>query len=147
MRITIIAAGKMKERHFAEAANEYLGRLKNYGEVTVNEIPDDTTANEKILQRLQHPTLAGAYKIALSVKGKRFTSEKLAQFIRKERDNARRMAFVIGGSEGLNDAVLSVCPLHLSFSDLTFPHRLFRIMLLEQIYRACKINANEKYHK
>lgn len=146
MKITILAVGKMKETYFAQATNEYHQRLKNYGEITIDELPDEAN-DERIKQRLQHPSLNNAVKIALSITGKRFTSAQLASYVQNERDKSRRLVFVIGGSEGLSEGILQLCPLHISFSDMTFPHRLFRVMLLEQLYRACKIITNEPYHK
>ena len=161
MKITIIAIGKLKERFFSEAAAEYAKRLGKYAEVSVVELADEKEASapsvaeiaitkskegERVKQRLAQ-FAHNAFVIALSVEGKQETSESFARLLSEQTDLSKRLVFVIGGSHGLSGEVLSLCHARLSFSKMTFPHQLFRVVLLEQIYRACKINRNEPYHK
>ena len=160
MKITIIAVGKMKERYFADAAAEYLSRIKNYAETEIIELADESVRDkpstseieiaknkegERIKQRLTN--ISNAALIALTPDGQQFSSESLAVFMQTQADNARRLVFIIGGTHGISNEILSMCHTKLSFSKMTFPHRLFRVMLLEQVFRACKINRNEPYHK
>jgi len=162
MKITLIAVGKMKERYFADAATEYFSRIKNYAETELIELTDESVKDkpsaseieiaknkegERIKQRLAHPSLAKAYIVALTPGGQQFSSEGLAEFMQNLADNARRVVFIIGGTYGISAEILNLCHTKLSFSKMTFPHRLFRVMLLEQVFRACKINRNEPYHK
>jgi len=162
VKITILSVGKMKERYFADAAAEYLHRISNYGEIAVTEIADESVKDkpsasdielaknkegERIKQRLAHVTFHNACLVALTPGGQQLSSEKLAAFMQTQADNARRLVFIIGGAHGLSNEILNMCHTKLSFSQMTFPHRLFRVMLLEQLFRACKINKNEPYHK
>jgi len=162
MKITILAVGKMKERYFSDATAEYLNRIANYAEITLHEIADESVKDkpsngeievakkkegERIKQRLSNASLNKACLVALSPNGQQFTSEALAAFMQTQADIARRLVFIIGGTHGLSDEILEMCHTKLSFSKMTFPHRLFRVMLCEQIFRACKINKNEPYHK
>ena len=160
MNIEIICVGKLKERYWQDAADEYIKRLGRFAKVTVTELPEErlrgTSAadeaavikaeGEEILAKL----LPGpqSYIIALAVNGRRLTSEGLAEKIAGlALEGKSRVAFVIGGSLGLSGEVLKAADMQLSFSDFTFPHQLMRVILLEQVYRAFKINANETYHK
>ena len=162
MKITILSVGKMKERYFADAAAEYLSRIKNYAEIELIELADESVRDkpsaseieiakskegERIKQRLAHVSLSKACVVALTPDGKQFSSEGLAEFMQTQADNARRIVFIIGGTHGISTEILNLCHTKLSFSKMTFPHRLFRVMLLEQVFRACKINRNEPYHK
>ena len=161
MNIEIICTGKLKEKYWTDACAEYIKRLGRFCRLTVTELsevklPDKAGPAEEqavieaesraVLKRLE--TLSQSYVIALDVKGKSFTSEQLAERISQVTLAGKsRIVFIIGGSLGLSQELLSTCDLRLSFSAMTFPHQLMRVILLEQIYRAYKINANETYHK
>lgn len=149
----------MKERFFREAAAEYMKRLGRYCHVRIIEVPDEKTPDhasnvlkrqitEKEGQRLLAKISSSSYVIALAIQGRRNTSEGLAAHLGDLMLHGHsELAFVIGGSLGLSDEVLQRADEHLSFSDLTFPHQLMRVILLEQIYRCFRINNGEPYHK
>ena len=149
--IRIVAVGKIKETYFTQAIQEYTKRLSGYYKLQIVEVPDEKCDDktlekeaDKILRHLKETD----YVIALVIKGQKFSSEGLAEKIRQlELEDKSSITFVIGGSLGLSTRVIDRADLKLSFSDMTFPHQLMRVILLEQIYRACKINRNEPYHK
>lgn len=149
MNISIVCIGKLKEKFWQDAADEYIKRLGRFGKIEIVQLPesksDDVAEESKnILSHISR----GSYVIALDVKGKSFTSEAFAKQIADlGLLGTSHITFVIGGSNGYNDEVRDAADLRLSFSDFTFPHQLMRVILLEQIYRAFKINAGEKYHK
>ncbi len=158
MPIHIIAVGAMKEKGHRMAAEEYLKRLTRYDKVWVTEIadiPEPQNAGENDIRRV---TEAEGERIlahikpedhvwALCIDGKALGSEAFAVELEGLKLRSQRCVFVVGGSNGLGDNVLKRAQRRLSFSPMTFPHQLARVMLLEQVYRACKINANERYHK
>jgi 23S rRNA (pseudouridine1915-N3)-methyltransferase len=147
--IKIISVGKLKEKYLLEALNEYVKRISKYTKIELIELPDYNydevkTINEEgknILSKINEKD----YVVTLNIKGKKLNSIELAKFIDTNLSN--NLVFVIGGSYGLSEDVQKRSNYSLSFSDLTFPHQLFRILLLEQIYRSFKINNNEAYHK
>ena len=159
MNITILCIGKLKERYWTEAIAEYSKRLNKYCSLTINELreekaPDNPSAAEEsavkeaegksILKQINKDS----YVIALAIKGKDLDSEALSEKIRTLGIAGKSdLTFVIGGSLGLSEEVLSRADFHLSFSKLTFPHQMMRVILLEQIYRSFKIIRNETYHK
>ena len=157
MNIRIVCVGKLKERYWKEAEAEYLKRLGAYCNIDVREVRESRTDDieeegEGILQAIGTGRKAGKgpdeYVITLEIKGKRLSSEGLAGKIAGlALDGKSDITFVIGGSNGLSDAVSRQADYRLSFSDMTFPHQMMRVILLEQIYRSFKINRNEKYHK
>lgn len=159
MKITILAVGKLKEAFYRDAAAEYQKRLGRYVKLEILETPDEkapehasATERRKITElegeRLLKLMRADAYVIALAIKGKMLDSVELSEKIRLLGvGGVSQIVFVIGGSLGLSDAVLQRADLQLSFSKMTFPHQLMRIVLLEQIYRSCKIIHQEPYHK
>lgn len=159
MKITILAVGKLKEAFYRDAAAEYQKRLGRYVKLEILETPDEkapehasATERRKITElegeRLLKLMRADAYVIALAIKGKMLDSVELSEKIRLLGvGGVSQIVFVIGGSLGLSDAVLQRADLKLSFSKMTFPHQLMRIVLLEQIYRSCKIIHQEPYHK
>lgn len=158
MRLTVIAVGGLKEKFFREAAAEYQKRLSAYAKLEILEIAEARLRGEsgakiaraleeeggRILQKIG----PRAYVTALCVEGRQMGSvefsEKLAEVTASGRSE---LVFVIGGSHGLSDAVKRRADLRLSFSEMTFPHQLMRVVLLEQLYRACNIEAGGKYHK
>ncbi|OQB15255.1 MAG: Ribosomal RNA large subunit methyltransferase H [Firmicutes bacterium ADurb.Bin193] len=147
--VEIIAVGKIKEDYYNKAVSEYIKRLSRYCNLKISEVsdfPDDKNSVQKE-EALILPRLRGVC-VPLCVEGKQMSSEDLAGFISDCAVSGRgHITFVIGGSNGLGDRVKNAGELKLSFSKLTFPHRLMRVMLLEQIYRAFKIISGESYHK
>ena len=159
MNITVIALGKLKEDYLRKAVDEYSKRIMPYGRLEITELaperlPDSPSqaqidcALEKEADEIIKKIPNGAYVITLCVEGAKKSSEQLAAEIKKAAlDGKSCIAFIIGSSYGLSKRVKALSNLRLSFSDMTFPHQLMRVMLLEQIYRAFQINNNGKYHK
>ncbi len=156
--ITIIAVGRVREKYFSDAVNEYIKRLSRFAKVEITEIPDmkiPDNASEKELAAVIEkegsmilPKIPdGAYTAAMCIEGSPVSSEKLAEIISKAAMTHGRIAFIIGGSLGLSDAVKKRADARLSFGAITLPHQLMRVVMAEQIYRAFKINNNESYHK
>ncbi len=159
MNITIICIGKLKERYWTEAVQEYSKRLSKYCKLTINELkeeraPDNPSTTEEmavkeaegrsILRQLKRDD----FVIALEIQGKELTSEALSEKIEALGITGRSdIVFVIGGSLGLSEEMLERADFRLSFSKMTFPHQMMRVVLLEQIYRSFKIIRNEIYHK
>lgn len=149
--IKIICVGKIKEIFFKDAILEYQKRLTKYSKIEIVELPDfSLTPNqnkekegELILKNIKEKD----YVITMEIMGKKLDSIELANFLNKTQIENSNIVFVIGGSDGLSDEVKNRSNYALSFSNLTFPHQLFRVILLEQIYRAFKIINNESYHK
>ena len=162
MNIEIICVGKLKEKFWTDAIAEYSKRLGRFCKLSVTELAEVRLADnagpaeeaavikaesENILKRLESRG-SGSYVIALDVLGKQKTSEELAKTLADlALDGKSTVYFIIGGSLGLSQELLSKADYRLSFSKMTFPHQLMRVILLEQIYRAFKINNHEKYHK
>lgn len=159
MNITIITVGKIKEKYLRDAIDEYSKRLSRYCKLDIIELPDEKTpdnASEKeelIIKDKEGDSILSkvkdnAYVIALDLKGKQLSSEELATFMDEcaVRGDSN-LTFIIGGSLGISQKVLSRANYKLCFSKMTFPHQLFRVMLLEQIYRGFRINKGEPYHK
>ena len=148
--IDIVCIGSLKEAYLRDACAEYIKRLTPYARVSVIEFKEARSPEEEgttILDALGGPA-AGAFIIALDIKGKKSSSEAFAERIEKLGvDGQNHIAFIIGGSTGLSDTVLARSDWRLSFSDMTFPHQLMRVILLEQIYRAFRIMRGEPYHK
>lgn len=157
--VTIIAVGKIKEKFFTDAIGEYAKRLSAYCKFEVVEVkdektPDNPTENEKNVildreaERILQKIPKGAKVISLCVEGKQMTSEKFADLLERSAvEGTSRLVFVIGGSMGLADKVKSISDLRLSFSEMTFPHMLMRVILAEQIYRGFTIVSGKTYHK
>lgn len=159
MKITIIAVGKIKEQYFRGAIDEYSKRLSRYVKLEIIEVADEMTpdgaseAIENEIRLKEGNRILGKIKdsdtvCTLEIAGKRLTSEAFASWIEKQGiDGNSSICFVIGGSLGLHPDVIKRADAHLSFSDMTFPHQLMRVILLEQIYRAERIINHEPYHK
>ena len=147
--IKVICVGKIKEKYFLEAIEEYKKRISKYSKLQIIELPDynydkKKTINEEgknILNKINDKD----FVVTLEISGKKLSSIELSDFISKNISN--NIVFVIGGSYGLSSEVLNRSNYSLSFSFLTFPHQLFRVILLEQIYRSFKIINNENYQK
>ena len=149
--ITIISVGKLKEKYLNDGINEYLKRLSKYMKVELIEVEDVSFDKEKTLKEearnIQKRLNLKSYIITLEIDGKELTSLELSDLINKRSINNSDLTFIIGGSYGLDDSIKQLSNYKLSFSKLTFPHQLFRLILLEQIYRSYKIINNETYHK
>lgn len=159
MKITLLTVGKIKEKYFTDAILEYSKRLSRYCKLEIVEVADEKTPEraseaeelqikakegERILKNIKD----GTYLIALAIEGKKMSSKKLSDFIgRLGVSGTSHITFVIGGSLGLDERILKRADFLLSFSDMTFPHQLMRVILLEQIYRSYRIIQNEPYHK
>lgn len=152
MRIKILCVGKLKEKYLKDAVSEYTKRLSAYSKISIVEVADGKDENpasiKKEGQRLVKNIKDNEYVIALSITGKAYSSTAFSKLIdglgiRGKSD----IVFIIGGSNGLDDEVIKKVDLEVSFSKMTFPHQLMRVILVEQIYRAFKISRGEKYHK
>lgn len=159
MRIDIIAVGKVKESYLRDAIAEYSKRLSRYCKLEIIEVADEKTPEhasegvERQIKAKEGERIAkyirdDAYVIALTIDGRMLSSEGLADEINQlGLRGVSHIQLVIGGSIGLDDVIVRRADYRLSFSKMTFPHQLMRVILLEQIYRAYKINAHEPYHK
>ncbi len=159
MNIKLITVGKIKENYYKDAISEYSKRLTSYCKLNIIEVNDEKTKegasdneNEVVLRKEKDRILKhindSDYVIALAIDGKSMDSVEFANVINKLGINSvSNICFIIGGSLGLHNDVLSKANMRLSFSDMTFPHQLMRVILLEQIYRAYRIINNEPYHK
>lgn len=146
LKITVIAVGKLKERFWRDACAEYSKRLGGYCNLTVREIPDSNREQESTLVLEALPE--NATIIVLDIQGKETSSEALAnQIERYTVEGVSHLVFMIGGSDGLTNAVKERASLRMSFGPITLPHNLARVVLLEQVYRAFKIIKREPYHK
>ena len=143
--IKIICPGKIKETYLREAIVDYTKRISKYHKIQIIEVEDSNMEEESV--RLFKHIGNKDYVITLEINGNKMTSEELASKIDKTFITNSCICFVIGGSFGLSDEIKKRSDYSLSFSDFTFPHQLFRVILLEQIYRAFKILNNETYHK
>ncbi|PLR79995.1 23S rRNA (pseudouridine(1915)-N(3))-methyltransferase RlmH [Bacillus canaveralius] len=159
MNISIVTVGKLKEKYLKQGIDEYLKRLTSYAKVEVIEVADEKAPEvlsslemEQVKQKEAERILAkispDTHVIALAIEGKQKSSEELADALdRLATYGKSKVAFTIGGSLGLGDDVLKRADDKLSFSKMTFPHQLMRLILVEQIYRAFRINRGEPYHK
>ena len=150
--IKIICLGKLKEKYLIDAKDEYLKRIGKYSKIELIELNDSKIDDSKIALKEEANSILKVlndkdYVITLEIDGKEMDSITLSKMIDKTFMINPNITFIIGGSCGLDDEIKQRSNLKLSFSKLTFPHQLFRIMLLEQIYRSFKINNNERYHK
>ena len=143
--IKIICVGKIKEKFYRDAIAEYMKRLTKYHKIVIDEVSDSNINQEKDLI-LKHINTKD-YIITLEIDGNSMNSLEFASFIDKRLSINSNITFVIGGSNGLHDDIKKLSNYKLSFSKMTFPHQLFRIILLEQIYRSFRILNNESYHK
>jgi len=158
LNIKIITVGKLKEPEFLRLCSEYLKRLGSYCSAELTELNEErlpqSPSPKQIEKALETEAAAilkeipkGAHIIALCVEGKQMESTDFARYIREVCQTSSHICLIIGGSNGLADTVKSRAHYKLSFSKMTFPHHLFRVMLLEQVYRAFTINAGTPYHK
>ncbi len=144
--IKILCVGKIKEKYLQDLINDYLNRINKYYKIEIIELKENIDIEKENKNILEH-IKSNEFNIALDIKGEKYTSEKFAYLVEKTFLINSNITFIIGGSLGLNDIVKNKCNKIISFSDFTFPHGLFRGILLEQIYRSFKIINNETYHK
>lgn len=159
MKITILAVGKLKEKYWKQAMSEYEKRLGPYSKIEIIEVPDEKApenmsdkeieqVKEKEGQRLLAKIKPQATVITLEIEGKMLSSESLAKELQQRMTQGQSdFVFIIGGSNGLHDDILKRSNYALSFSKMTFPHQMMRVVLIEQVYRAFKIMRGEAYHK
>jgi len=144
MKIKLVVVGKIKESFYREAAGEYLKRLSRFAKVEVEELPERRTLKEEAADILK---AARGYIFVLAIEGERLTSEKFAEKIKERLNVGGEITFVIGSSFGLDASAKRAADFLISFSDMTFPHQLMRVILLEQIYRSFMIISGSEYHK
>lgn len=159
MKLRVICVGRLKEKFYTDAVNEFKKRLSRFAEVEIVELADEKAPEKLSDAELEQIKLAegrrilgkladGETVVALDIRGVQLSSTELAEKLKNLMlEGKSRIAFIIGGSNGLSAEVLSRADLKLSFSKMTFSHQIFRIMLVEQLYRAFKIINNEPYHK
>ncbi len=159
MNISIVTIGKLKEKYIKQGIEEYIKRMSAYAKVEIVELPDEKApenlseaemvqVKQKEGERILLKIPADTYVIVLAIEGKMKTSEQLAEDLDKLATYGKsKIAFVIGGSLGLSEGVMKRADETLSFSKMTFPHQLMKLILIEQIYRAFRINRGEPYHK
>lgn len=143
-KVNVVCVGRIKEKFYRDAVDEYAKRLSRYCAFSVVEIPECKTLSEEGERILR---AAKGYKIALCIEGEKCSSVALASRIKSLCDRGEEITFIIGSSEGLSSAVKNAADMRLSFSDMTFPHMLMRVILAEQIYRAFTIISGGEYHK
>ena len=158
MKVDIIALGKLKEKYLRDASDEYAKRLSRYCDLKITELSpvalsDNPSENEisnallKEKEMISRAIPKDSFIVALCIEGKEISSEELAYVFKEKANEGKRICFIIGSSYGLSGEIKKFADMRLSVSKMTFPHQLFRIMLLEQTYRAFKINEGGTYHK
>lgn len=159
MQITVICVGKIKEKFYRDAIDEYSKRLSRYCKFNICEVADEMTPDKcseaqrdqilaKEADRIRAKIPDGAHIVTLEISGRQYSSEALSSYIDELGVNGvSHIVFIIGGSLGLHRSVTELADTHLSFSSMTFPHQLMRVILLEQIYRSYRIIHGEPYHK
>lgn len=158
MNITVIGVGKIKEKYFTSAIDEYSKRLSRFVKLNIIEVADEKIPENASIKetemikdkegaRILDKIPSGSFVISLCIEGKELSSTELAEKIADISMTSSNITFIIGGSLGLSDTVKEKSSLRLGFGKMTLPHQLMRVVLLEQIYRAFKINNNESYHK
>lgn len=144
IRITFACVGKLKKNYWRDAVAEYIKRLSRFCKTEIRELPERSSPKEEAEEILR---ACRGYVIALAVEGRGCSSEKLAEKLKALCDRGEEITFVIGSSCGLDGRVKAAANELLSFSEMTFPHQMMRVILLEQVYRAFMINAGGEYHK
>ena len=158
IKVTLIALGKLKEKYLRDAVDEYSKRLSRYCKLDIIEItplalPEKPSQSEidialqKEADLIEKRIPCGAFVTALCVEGKSMSSKHFSEFVAQKTDSGKNMCFIVGSSYGMSDVIKQKADLKLSLSEMTFPHQFFRVMCLEQIYRAFKISEGGTYHK
>lgn len=149
--ITLITVGKIKEKYIKEGIEDYLKRLSKYTKIELIELEDEAFDKIKTLKKEAEKIIKKinpkSYIVTLEIDGKEISSPELSELIEKTTITHSNITFIIGGSYGLDDEIKRLSNYKLSFSKMTFPHQLFRLLFLEQLYRSYKIMNNEEYHK
>ena len=152
--LAVVAVGKMRTKHWLAAQNEYLKRMQRYGQVNLTEVKDavgrgmtDAAAMQREGELLLKASAGNYHRILLTPTGKMMSSPGLSKFLHKYAVEHGRLAFLIGGPLGFSPDVIAAADAEISLSPLTFTHEMARVMLLEQLYRACTLLNGEKYHK
>jgi len=150
--IKLITVGTIKEKYLKDAIEEYTKRIKKYTNIELIEVKDEGLVEESKAisleaEKIKKHLSTRDYIVTMEIEGKQLTSEEFAEKLNQIQIENSNIVFIIGGSYGLSDEIKLLSKLHLSFSKMTFPHQLFRVLLLEQIYRCYKILNNESYHK
>ena len=149
--ITLLVVGKIKENFLKEGVSEYKKRISHFDKINIIEIDEEGESPANIVsesKNILNVIPSNSYSIALDMRGKQMSSVAFAEKISNVyATNKTHLCFIIGGSRGLSSDLIDNVNLVVSFSEMTFPHQLFRLILLEQIYRAFKINSNQVYHK
>ena len=150
--IKLITVGTIKEKYLKDAIDEYTKRIKKYTNIELIEVKDEGLVEESKAifleaEKIKKHLSPRDYIITMEIEGKQLTSEEFSEKLNQIQMENSNIVFIIGGSYGLSDEIKQMSKLHLSFSKMTFPHQLFRVLLLEQIYRCYKILNNESYHK
>ena len=150
--IKLITVGTIKEKYLKDAIEEYTKRIKKYTNIELIEVKDEGLVEESKAisleaEKIKKHLSPRDYIITMEIEGKQLTSEEFSDKLNQIQIENSNIVFIIGGSYGLSDEIKQMAKLHLSFSKMTFPHQLFRVLLLEQIYRCYKILNNESYHK
>ena len=150
--IKLITVGTIKEKYLKDAIDEYTKRIKKYTNIELIEVKDEGLVEESKAisleaEKIKKHLSPRDYIVTMEIEGKQLTSEEFAEKLNQIQIENSNIVFIIGGSYGLSDEIKQMAKLHLSFSKMTFPHQLFRVLLLEQIYRCYKILNNESYHK
>lgn len=149
--ITIITVGKIKEKYIREGIDDYLKRLSKFTKIELVELEDESFDKAKTLKKEADKILKKinpkSFIVTLEIDGKELSSIELSELIEKTTITHSNITFIIGGSYGLDDEIKKLSNYKLSFSKMTFPHQLFRLLFLEQLYRSYKIINNEEYHK
>ena len=143
-KIYFVVVGKIKESFYTDAVQEYIKRLSRFAKVEIKELPEGANPEAEADSILR---ACKGYVIALAVEGEKISSEGLAEKLKKLTNEGKEISFVIGSSCGLSNKVKQAADYRLSFSNMTFPHQLMRVILAEQVYRAFMINAGSTYHK
>lgn len=150
--IKLITVGTIKEKYLKDAIDEYTKRIKKYTNIELIEVKDEGLVEESKAifleaEKIKKHLSPRDYIITMEIEGKQLTSEEFSEKLNQIQIENSNIVFIIGGSYGLSDEIKQMSKLHLSFSKMTFPHQLFRVLLLEQMYRCYKILNNESYHK
>ena len=150
--IKLITVGTIKEKYLKDAIEEYTKRIKKYTNIELIEVKDEGLVEESKAisleaEKIKKHLSPRDYIVTMEIEGKQLTSEEFSEKLNQIQIENSNIVFIIGGSYGLSQEIKNMSKLHLSFSKMTFPHQLFRVLLLEQIYRSYKILNNESYHK
>lgn len=156
IKINVVCVGKIKEKYFQDAVDEYSKRLSRFCKLNIvqckeeNFVAEPNECEAEIIKKKEGESIVKnlrGYSVLTDIGGKKFSSESFSEYVSKFVDDGQEVTFIIGGSYGVSESVKKSATDKISFSDMTFPHTLARVILLEQLYRAFKIKENGRYHK